>query len=80
MDRIQWRWTAAPLRFLGGIHGSVVVFFPLLILTGLSRWTFLALAIYVAFLVYCSVRRLSPGEMLRFWNNKYIARGQWPAN
>lgn len=75
---VQWRWTAAPLRFFG-FHGSIVVFFPLLIVTGLSQWTFVALGLYAAYLAYCNHRKLSPIQMLKYLRVRFIERGQWTA-
>ncbi len=78
MDRIDWRWTASPLRFFY-VHASIVAFFPALIVTRLSRWTFIALALYAAYLVYCRRKGMGPLQRLRWLRLKYVARGQWPA-
>ncbi|MGN7126789.1 hypothetical protein [Methylorubrum thiocyanatum] len=75
---LPWRWTAVPLRFFG-LHGSITVFFPLLIVTGLSRYTFLALALYAAYLAYCNHRKMSPLQILKYWRAKHIEGGKWPA-
>ena len=79
MDRIDWRWTAAPLRFFS-LHASIVLFFPLLIVTPgcpaipSSRWR--------------SMGPTSPIAGVREWGRfngcgglhlKYVVRGQWPA-
>ncbi len=61
------------------LHGSIVAFIPLLPITGLSRWTFLALVCYAAFLIYCRARRRTPVEMITFWRVKHVDRCQWPA-
>ena len=41
--------------------------------------TFVALALYAAYLVYCRRNGMGPLERLRWLRLKYLARGQWPA-
>ena len=78
MNPIDWRWTATPLSFFG-LHASLVLFFPLLIVTGLSRWTFLGLGLYAAYLVYCRRKGMGPVQTLRWLRVKYLDRGEWAA-
>jgi hypothetical protein len=78
MDRIDWRWTAAPVHFFT-LHASIVLFFPALIITRLSRYTFIALGLYAAYLVYCKAKGMGPIQRLRWLHLKYVARGQWAA-
>lgn len=75
---LPWRWSAVPLRFFG-IHGSIAVFFPLLIITGLSRYTFIAMGTYAAFLAYCNHRKMTPMRFLKYVWAKFIEGGKWPA-
>ncbi|WP_066922521.1 hypothetical protein [Methylobacterium sp. CCH5-D2] len=75
---LPWRWSAVPLRFFG-LHGSIAIFFPLLIVTGLSRYTFLALLLYAAFLAYCNHRKMGPMRFLKYLWAKFIEGGKWPA-
>ncbi|NGM38039.1 MULTISPECIES: hypothetical protein [Methylobacterium] len=75
---LPWRWSAVPLRFFG-LHGSIAAFFPLLIVTGLSRYTFIALALYAAFLAYCNHRKMGPMRFLKYIFAKFIEGGKWPA-
>ncbi|MGN8096816.1 hypothetical protein [Methylobacterium sp. 22177] len=75
---LPWRWTAEPLR-CGGMHGSIAIFFPLLIFTGLSRYTFMALGIYAVFLFYCARKKLTPQQMVKYWHTKFIEGGKWPS-
>ncbi|MFY9294907.1 MAG: hypothetical protein WAP03_30120 [Methylorubrum rhodinum] len=77
-DPLPWRWTAVPLKFFG-LHGSIAAFFPLLILTGLSRYTFTAMGLYAGYLVYCNHRKMTPLQMLKFYRAKYVEAGKWPA-
>ena len=78
MERLDWRWTAAPLRFWV-FHASIVLFFPLLIITRLSRWTFIAMALYAIYLIYCCRHGMGPIQRLRWLHTKYVIRGQWAA-
>jgi hypothetical protein len=75
---LSWRWSAVPLRFFG-IHGSIAAFFPLLIVTGLSRYTFIAMGMYAAFLAYCNHRKMTPMRLLKYVWAKFIEGGKWPA-
>ncbi|MDP4025782.1 hypothetical protein Q8W71_24425 [Methylobacterium sp. NEAU 140] len=75
---LPWRWSAVPLRFFG-LHGSIAAFFPLLIATGLSRYTFIALALYAAFLAYCNHCKMGPMRFLKYLRAKFIEGGKWPA-
>lgn len=75
---LPWRWSAVPLRFFG-VHGSIAAFFPLLIVTGLSRYTFIAMALYAAFLAYCNHRQMGPMRFLKYIWSKFIEGGKWPA-
>lgn len=77
-DQLPWRWSAVPLRFFG-LHGSIAGFFPLLVLTGLSRWTFYAMGVYGAYLIYCRHKKSTPGRMIQFLWAKHWERGQWSA-
>jgi hypothetical protein len=78
MDRIDWRWTAAPLHFFS-VHASIVLFFPALIVTRLSRWTFIALGFYAVYLIYCRSQGMGPIQRLRWLRLKFVVRGQWAA-
>ena len=75
---LPWRWSAVPLSFFG-IHASIAVFFPLLIITGLSRYTFIAMGLYAAFLSYCNHRKMTPTRLLKYVWAKLIEGGKWPA-
>ncbi|KMO21334.1 hypothetical protein [Methylobacterium platani] len=75
---LPWRWSAVPLQFFG-IHGSIAAFFPLLIITGLSRYTFIAMGLYAAFLAYCNHRKMTPMRLLKYVWAKFIEGGKWPA-
>lgn len=76
--QLPWRWSAVPLRFFG-VHGSIAAFFPLLIVTGLSRYTFITMALYAAFLAYCNHRKMGPMRFLKYIWAKFIEGGKWPA-
>lgn len=78
MTDLQWRWTAQPLR-IAGFHASVLVFGPLLVVTGLSRWAFVALALYVAFLWWCRRVGRTPLAMIASLDTRWVRRGRWPA-
>ena len=78
MNRTDWRWTSSPLRF-GGLHASLCLFFPLLIVTGLSRYTFIAMGLYAAYLAYCRSSGMGPLQRLRWLRLKHLNKGQWPA-
>ncbi len=75
---LPWRWSAVPLSFFG-IHASIAAFFPLLIITGLSRYTFIAMGLYAAFLAYCNHRKTNPMRFLKYVWAKFIEGGKWPA-
>jgi len=75
---LQWRWTAQPLR-IAGLHASVLAFGPFLMVTGLSRWAFVALALYVAFLWWCRRAGRTPLAMIASLDTRWIRRGRWPA-
>lgn len=75
-DHVDWRWTAHPLMFLG-IHYSVLMFLPLLLITRLSWFTIYALAAYVVFLVYCKRKRLGPFDYIRFLVVRWLYRDTW---
>lgn len=77
-SHLPWRWSAMPLSFFG-IHASIAVFFPLLIVTGLSRYTFIAMGLYAAFLAYCNHRKMSPMRLMKYVWAKFIEGGKWPA-
>jgi hypothetical protein len=69
-SHIDWRWTASPLT-IGGLHYSVLVFLPLLLLSQLSWWVILALVAYCAFLVWCRRKSLHPWLMVRFLDVRF---------
>ncbi|AWV19871.1 MAG: hypothetical protein WBL20_11225 [Sphingobium sp.] len=75
---LPWRWSAVPIRFFG-LHGSLAAFFPAIIVTGLSRYTFMALFGYAVYLAYCNHRKMTPLRYVKFLWAKYIEGGQWPA-
>ena len=74
---IDWRWTGVPVNVLG-LHWSILVGFPLLFITQLSRWTLIAWLLYIAFTIWVSVRRrLTPPAYLRMLTTKYLQGGSW---
>ncbi len=73
---VDWRWSSQPIT-AAGLHGSVYLIFPAVIITRLSSITFGLSAMYVAYLVLCKFNGYGPIDYARYLHMKYLQGGVW---
>ena len=74
---VDWRWTGNRVTVLG-MHPSILLCFPLILITQLEMEAIVFTGVYAAFLGFLKTRQQSPMEFAAYCTNRYIRRGRWP--
>ncbi|UTS82797.1 hypothetical protein [Phaeobacter piscinae] len=78
MSDVDWRWSSQRVKVFG-LDPTVLLVFPVLILSGISTLSMVLCAMWVAFLVYIAVRT-KHGSVVGFLaesRTRYFQRNKW---
>lgn len=78
MTDVDWRWSSRRIKVFG-LDPTVILIFPVLILSGISTLSVVACAIWIIFLIYIAVRT-NHGSVIGFLaecRTRYIQRNKW---
>lgn len=82
-----WRFAGDPVKGPFGLHGSVWLVFPWMMLSGwltymvpgLMFWAMMVFVLYIAYLMVARRQNLGPVEYLGYFRLRYLQRSRWAA-